>query len=295
MTTYAQAVRHAIILSFAMVALASTTAVAAKFASARASTGAVVTVQFLVCALICLPRVLRHGPGSLRTRRLGLHLLRGIAGVAGFYLFYAALDNIPMVDAVLLRQSAPLTVPLVMWAWNRDRVPGSAWLPLAIGFAGVTIILRPGIDGLSWWHAAGFVSALALSISMVATYRLASTEPTSRILFYYFLFSLACVAPFSIGGFAGLTALDWLAMVYVGVSIYFALELYTRAYGMAPASAIAPINYFGVLLAGMWGWLLWEQVPDSWSLLGSLLVIVGGLITIYLARDAAPTSELDSV
>lgn len=278
-------VRHAIYLSFLMVGIASTAAAATKFASARASTEAIVTIQYLVCILMSLPIVLQQGVGELRTRRLGLHLFRGAAGVLGFYLFYAALDNIPMADAMVLRQSAPLTVPLVMWAWNREHVPARAWLPLAIGFAGVIVILRPSAEGLSWWHAAGFISALVLSISMVATYKLATTEPASRILFYYFMLSLLCVAPFSIGDYEGLLWQDWLAMLYIGVAIYYALRLYTHAYAIAPASAIAPINYFAVVLAGLWGWLFWRQLPDRWSLLGSSLVILGGLLTIYLARD----------
>ena len=277
--------RHAIYLSLLMVCLASTSAAATKYASAHASAQSIVTIQFLVCSLLCLPRLLRPGLSNLGTSRLGLHLVRGSVGVLGFYLFYAALEHIPMVDAMLLRQSAPLIVPLVMWGWGRDRVPANAWLPLAIGFVGIAIILRPSPAGLSWWHAGGFISAVTLSISMVATHKLYTTEPASRILFYYFVLSLACVLPFSLNDFAGLQTLDWLAMLYVGIAMYFALELYTRAYGMAPASAIAPINYFAVPLAGFWGWLFWGQIPDRWSLLGSLLVIVGGLLTIYLARD----------
>jgi drug/metabolite transporter (DMT)-like permease len=295
MNTEAHAIRHAIYLSLLMVTLASTAAAAAKYASAHVSTAAIVTVQYLVCTLMCLPRLLRPGLASLRSNRLGLHFLRGAAGVLGFYLFYAALGNIPMVDAMLLRQSAPLTVPLVMWVWGRDKIPGSAWLPLAVGFAGIAIILRPSTEGLSWWHAGGFLSALALSISMVATRKLASSEPTSRILFYYFVLSLVCVAPFSLGDFNGLPAPVWLAMLYIGISIYFALELYTRAYGMAPASAIAPINYFAVVLAGLWGWLLWDQIPDLWTVLGSALVICGGLLTIYLARDNTRASDASAV
>jgi drug/metabolite transporter (DMT)-like permease len=74
-------------------------------------------------------------------------------------------------------------------------------------------------------------------------------------------------------------------MFYVGISIYFTLRLYTHAYAMAPAAAIAPINYLAVVLAGFWGWLIWGQVPDLWSVLGSLLVICGGLLTVYIARD----------
>jgi drug/metabolite transporter (DMT)-like permease len=285
MTAQRHAVRHAIYLSCLMVILASTAVAATKFASARAATETILTVQYLVCTLLCLPGILRPGLASLRTRRPGLHLLRGIVGVLGFYLFYASLDHIPMVDAMMLRQAAPLVVPLVLWVWSRERVASSAWLPLIIGFAGVVVILRPSSAGLSWWHAAGFCSALALAISMVATNRLGSTEPASRILFYYCLLSLACVAPFSSGKFSGLTPADWLAMLYVGLAIYGTLDLYTRAYGMAPTAAIAPINYFAVVLAGFWGWLFWGQVPDLFSVLGSAMVIGGGLLTIYLARE----------
>jgi drug/metabolite transporter (DMT)-like permease len=293
MTAQQHAVRHAIFLSFAMIFLASTAAAATKYVSAYASTEAIVTLQYLVCTVLCLPRILRQGVSSLRTERLGLHLFRGIAGVLGFYLFYATLANIGMVDAMLLRQSAPLAVPLVMWAWSREKVATGAWLPLAIGFTGIAIILRPSPLGLSWWHVAGFLSALTLAISMLATHKLSTTEPTSRILFYYVVLSLACIAPFSINDFSGLSGLHWLAMLYIGFSIYGVLVLYTRAYGMAPASTIAPINYFAVPFAGLWGWVFWDQLPDRWSLLGGVLVIVGGLLTLYRAGSKSSNDPPD--
>ena len=76
MTAQPHAVRHAIFLSFLMVGLASTAAAATKYAAANVSTEAIVTIQYLVCTLLCLPRILRPGVANLRTRRLGLHLLR---------------------------------------------------------------------------------------------------------------------------------------------------------------------------------------------------------------------------
>ena len=78
---------------------------------------------------------------------------------------------------------------------------------------------------------------------MVATFRLATTEPDSRILFYYFTLSLLCVLPFGVDDFGSIRWQDWLAVVYIGVSIYFTLALYTRAYAIAPASAIAPADH----------------------------------------------------
>ena len=284
-------ISHALYLSLLMVLLASTAVVAAKYASTTASTEAIVTVQYAVCMLFCLPATLGPGVRNLGTQRLGLHLFRGAAGVLGFYLYYAVLNYIPLVDAMLLRQTAPLAAPLVMWIWNRDRLPATAWLPIIIGFIGVAIILRPSPAGLSWWHAAGLASGIALAISMVATYRLATTEPDARILFYYFALSLLCVAPFSVGDFTAIRWQDWLAMLYIGVSIYFTLALYTRAYAIAPASAIAPITYLAIVLGGLWGWLIWGQIPDRWSLLGSALVIGGGLLTLWLGRERGARAE----
>lgn len=292
MASQRQAIRHAISLSLLMILLGSSAAAVTKWVSGQVSTEAIVTVQYAICTLLCLPRILRRGTDALATQRLGLHLVRGLAGVISFYLFYATLNHIPMVDAMMLRQSAPLTVPIVVWLWTSEKVSGKAWLPLTIGFAGIAIILRPTPTGLSWWHAAGFFGAVTLAISMVGTRKLAATEPNARILFYYCVLSLACVAPFSIGDFGDVSPLDWLALVYVGVAIYLVLELYTRAYGMAPTAAIAPINYFSIVLAGLWGWLFWDQLPDRWSLLGSALVVLGGLATLLLARNDATVDRV---
>lgn len=293
MTAERHALHRAIFFSVLMVMLGSTAAAATKYVSAHVTTVAIVTFQYFVCTLLCLPRILRSGVQTLHTERLGLHLMRGLAGVVSFYLFYAALEHISLMDAMMLRQSAPLTVPLVMWIWSREKIPKSAWLPLTIGFAGIAIILRPSPLGFSWWHLGGLFSALGLGISMVGTRKLASTEPTARILFYYCALSLACVAPFSLHDFRGIATLDWIALWYVGIAIYLVLVLYTWAYGMAPTAAIAPINYFSVVLAGLWGWLFWNQVPDRWSLLGSALVVAGGLLTVFLARDQSRGVSLE--
>ena len=179
-------VRTAIYLSLLMVFISSAAVATTRYASDYTSTVAIVTMQYLVCCVLCLPRTIRHGLAPLATRRLPLHLFRGGVGVLGFYLFYASVEHIALVDAMLLRQSAPLTVPLVMWAWNRERVPGRSWLPLIVGFVGIAVILRPGPQGLSWWHLAGVVSAFTLSISMVATRSLArTTRRTNSVLLLF--------------------------------------------------------------------------------------------------------------
>ena len=289
MPSQAARTRTAIYFSLLMVLVAGISAAATKHATDSIPVAVIVFMQNAISLLLCLPVALRRGLGSLKTKRPGMHLTRSLLGVAGFYLCYSAMAHIPLVDAMLLRQSAPLCVPLVAWLWVRQKMPAEGWIPIVVGFIGVVIILRPGSSSgaISIWHLAGFLSAVALAGSMVATFKLALTESSNQILFYYFSLSALCLLPFSITHMPGLSGEQWLLLVGIGIAMYAALWLYTRAYSMAPASAIAPINYLAVVMAGLLGWLIWQEVPDAASLGGSLLVIIGGLVTIYQARERA--------
>ena len=80
---------------------------------------------------------------GLRSDYWQRHIVRGLAGFAGFCFFYLALQHIPLVDSSLLRHSAPLFVALVAYVWVGAKVPSSRWLPMIIGFCGIALILRP--------------------------------------------------------------------------------------------------------------------------------------------------------
>ncbi|MEH6550881.1 MAG: DMT family transporter [Pseudomonadales bacterium] len=283
---------HAIGLSIIMVALASAAAAATKIATENVSALVIVAAQYVVCLLISIPLVLRSGVSSLQTSRWGMHIFRGLIGVLGFGLYYSALEHTPLVDAVLLRQSAPLCVPLVLWLWQKQGITYSGWLPIIIGFVGVVLILSPSGDEISIWHVAGFFSALTLAISMVATHKLASTEPGQRILFYYFVISLICVLPLTLGQWSSITGRDWALMLFIGIAMYCTLWLYTRAYSMATANVIAPINYIAVVFSGLIGWGLWGHIPNDQAITGIALVIAGGLLTLYLSQRETADSPL---
>ena len=74
-------------------------------------------------------------------------------------------------------------------------------------------------------------------------------------------------------------------MVGIGLSIWLTLWLYTLAYSYAKATVISPISYSGVLFTGFLGWLIWGQVPERSAIVGSVLIILGGLGSVYLGRE----------
>ena len=93
------------------------------------STGVLLLFQNLLCLLFILPVALRGGWSSMRTGKIGLHVLRAATGTACWYALFFAITLIPLSNATLLTYSAPLWMPLVAWAVSRQRVsrrPGSA-------------------------------------------------------------------------------------------------------------------------------------------------------------------------
>ncbi len=264
--------------------LVSLATAATKFTAAYVTIEQIVSAQYLVCVAIMLPAILRRGITALKTEHPWLHLVRGMAGWLCFYTYYLALNKIPLVDAALLRNTAPLCVPLVLFFWKGFRLPILNWLPVSIGFIGIALVLRPQGGGLSFWHLVGLGSAITLAGSIVTTRALTLTEPTSRILFYYFSFSALCSLPMAIKNWQPIPLFILPLMGGIGLSILLTMWLYTRAYTYAKARVLSPISYCGVLFTGLLGWIIWNQVPERSAVFGAVLIVFGGIGSVYLGR-----------
>jgi drug/metabolite transporter (DMT)-like permease len=272
---------------FAMLACVFVTALAGaaiKHISVEVPVTTIVCLQYLICLLLLLPGILRQGTAILKTRQVVTHLVRSLGGWLCFLCYYLAIAHIPLVEAALLRSASPLCVPVVIWFMTRRRITPLLGFTSVLGFLGVGLILRPEAGSINLWHLVGFFSAVFLAISMVLTRKLTFTEPSVRILFYYFLISFLCSLPLMIIGWMSFS-LQWVPYIlFIGVSIYIALWLYTRAYVYASPSLVSPFSYFGVVFAGFFGWLFWGHLPDLVSFAGIALVIGCGVLTVIIGE-----------
>lgn len=274
-------------LGILTVFLGSTVAAAGKHLSSQVHVSTIVLAQYLICFIFVMPWCLRNGRLEVLTQRPLQHIIRGISGCTCFYTYYLAMQHMPLVDATLMRNTAPLLVPLVILVWYRSSVPLSRLLPLLIGFSGVTLVLRPTFDGVNIWHLVALSSGLGLAISMVSTRELARTEPESRILFYYFSISLLFVLPFFVMNYQPIpvSAIPWL--LYVGVVMFVTFVVYTKAFSYVPSSVLAPTSYFAIVFSGVLDWLIWDVVPDIPTVMGIVLVVCGGLLILRSPSTAA--------
>ncbi|MFZ5723318.1 MAG: DMT family transporter [Pseudomonadota bacterium] len=283
--------RRGVIYAVLTTMVGSTAAAAAKFLGDRVSPYVIVFAQYLVGVLVLLPWLLRRGPRALATGRFALHFWRSIAGWVGFMAYYVALVHVPLVDASLLRSAAPIWVPLVLFCWLGVRLPPVRWLAIGIGFAGVLLILHPDAQGISVWHLVGSLAGIGLGISMATTRRLAASESPQAIIFYYFGIAAVATLPFAIAAWQPVSLVDTLVLAFIGLSIYVTMALYTAAYTWAKSSVISPLSFLGVVFAGLFGFLFWNEVPSWLTVAGILLVIGGGVYAVWLESRSTTQEE----
>lgn len=263
-----------IVIAFLSVAIMS----ALGKAIAEIPTGIIVFFQNFISLVLFLPWLLRRGASSAKTSRIWLHIARATTGLLSQVLMFIAVKRMPLMNAVLLSNSAPLFIPLVTWAWLGKRIGVTIWASLVLGFIGIVLILRPNATLFADPAAVIATSAAIFSaFALVSVNLLSTTESTERILFYYFLISSIAAVPFAASEWKAPVAREWLCLVGIGVFMAISQLLIILAYRHASAARIAPFNYSVVVFSGLIGWVFWNNRPGILSGCGVVLVTLGGI------------------
>ncbi len=251
----------------------------------KAATGVpplqILLLQYGISFLIFVPSAARLGHEHLKTDHFRLHVFRSLAGSLCQLLFFVAVHSIPLLDSVLLSNAAPLFIPLVVYVWLRKTVRPLVWLSLLIGLAGIVLIIKPGPR--MFQNPASLIaltSGLLSAVALVATNKLAETEPPVRILFYNFGISTLLLIPIAIRTWKPLSGRQWLLLLAVGAFYALTQYLIILAYRYANVTALSPFNYTVVVFSGLLGWLVFGTVPGALAVLGAVMICAGGILSI---------------
>lgn len=277
--------RRAALYMIAAALLFAAMGAAVKVASRELPNAMVVFFRNAVGFLALLPWLLRGGVANLRTRHFPEHVVRGLSGLAAMFAFFYAIAHLRLADAMLLNQSVPLFLPFVESVWLKETVPAQIFRPLAVGFLGLLLILKPGTGLFQAAALVGLASALFAAIAQVGIRRLTRTEPTTRIVFYFAVIATAVSALPLVGVWVTPGPRLWAVLLLMGTLATFGQLCLTRAYAHAPAARVGPFIYTGPVFAGLIDWLLWGTLPDPVSALGALLVGAAAMLALRMRHD----------
>jgi drug/metabolite transporter (DMT)-like permease len=249
-------------------------------------------VNLLLLLLIAGPS---QGEALWKSRHTALVILRGVSLALSSLFAGLALRQMPVGETVAILYLAPIIVVLLAGRFLDEKVGLAAWLAAAAGFVGVLLIARPG-SGLSP-VGVGFalMGAFTSVVYVMLSRSLAKTETTMAMLFYVAVAGLilfGCMMPWYWTG-PSFTPTDYVLLFFMGVASLAGHYLFTAAYREAPTSLLAPVNYFHIAWAVLFGWLAFNHVPDVWAILGMCTIAVAGAavaVQTHLAKEKLPVA-----
>lgn len=231
-------------------------------------------------------RAARAGGGRLVVVDRRGQALRALFGVLAPICFFSGLARLPLTDATVIAFASTFsTVALSAW-WLGERVGPLRWAGVLAGYAGVLVAIDPARGELSLGHLYVLLASLAISAFYVSGKRLAGTDTAESLVFVY-------------NGALGLVTLGWLPFVWrtpepadAALIVLFALLAVcgqwcvTRAFALADASLLAPLEYTSLLWVVTIDMTFWQIVPEGHVLSGAAIIVASCLFVTYRERRA---------
>ena len=237
--------------------------------------------------LFVLPLFWRNPLEPFRTKRPGMHLVRGAIGAIGNACFFWTITSMLLADAMALQFSRPLfMIPLAALLLGES--PGLRRTAVAtIGFLGILLYARPFTGGFEPDALVGALGALAGGLVVICIKRLATTEPTRVIMFYYaFWNAVFALIPAALLWVT--PSLPQLALLVVIAFLGIAGQgMITHGLGMGEATVLVPLDYSRIVYSAVLGYLLFGEMPGPWSFAGMALIVACSLYLVLTERRRA--------
>ncbi len=237
---------------------------------------------FFSLALL-LPWLVRYGVPAIRTTRLTTHFFRAFFGTTAFVLVVFSLERLILADAMVLAFTSPFWSILISVIFLGEVFRKPRLAATVIGFCGVIMIVKPQAD-IEPAMLLALGSAVMTSTAMITMKRLTSTEPPTRIVFYFMFFGTLILIPPAILTWQtpDLVQLIWL----FGAGLLGAIgqECLARAYDAGEVGIVAPFDFLRLPIAAFLGYLIFTELPDLWSVAGTVVIASAA---IFLIRHSA--------
>ena len=265
--------------------------VTAKYLAGSIPSIEITWIRFLTFALIMVTVILPVSPfRAMRTQRLGLQLMRGIAVLGSSLLFITGLRFLPIAEASATSFVSPLFVTALSIIFLGEKVGLRRWIATAVGLVGVLIILRPGSSA---FHPAAFfpiVSALSWAATLILTRMMSGREAGVTTMTYSAFVGLAVLTVIVPFVWVAPTWRDILLGIVIGVASTAGQWVVVLAYRYGDASVLAPFSYVQLLWVSILGFLIFGDLPDIWTITGAAFIVASGLYVAH--RERIRRSEL---
>lgn len=216
-------------------------------------------------------------------------MLRAVGELVGTIGFVTAIALIPLSTASAILQATPLFVTLGAALFLQESVGWRRWTAISVGFFGVLLIIRPGLDGFTWESLFALQGVVGLGLRDLATRRVPKSTSSLQLSFWAFLVLIPASALMIWANGEVMTAPDIVTTVYFSIAILIGIGAYysiVAAMRLGEISFVSPFRYSRILFALVIGISVFGERPDALTLIGAAIIVGSGLYTLWREQRA---------
>jgi drug/metabolite transporter (DMT)-like permease len=238
----------------------------------------------IVGFLFVLPMFMHNPLEPLRTKRLGMHAVRGVIGTLGNICFFWTITHMLLADAMALQFSRPLfMIPLAM-AFLGEIAGFRRTAITLVGFAGIALYAKPFTEGFDPGAFVGAAGALFGALIVICIKRLATTEPTRTIMFYYAISNAVFSLIPTIWFWVTPAGPELAMLVLIGFLGIAGQGLITHGWTLGDVTALVPLDYSRIVYSALLGYLVFGELPGLWSVAGMAIIVASSLYLVLTER-----------
>jgi len=258
--------------------------------------GQVMTLRgIFVIAIVVLWAMARRRMSELRVTNWNLQLTRGTLMAISTFLFVTGLTLMPIADAIAIAFAGPVIATALAALLLKETIRWRRWTAIAFGFAGVVVMLRPTPELIRLAAVVPLLAALAGAFRDIVTRKMGTGGESTLAIMLVSTSVVTFAGLFTIPfGWAPLEFLDLGLFIVSGLLVGFAQALMIESFRFGEVGLVAPFKYTSLVWAVLLGLLVWGDLPDAWTWVGSALVVGSGIYIwhreVTLARSGRPDS-----
>jgi drug/metabolite transporter (DMT)-like permease len=265
-------------------------AVAGRELSDTMSPFETVAMRCLVTLAILIPLAARSNFRAIHTRRLGFHAARNAVHFVGQVSWFHALGALAIAEVTAIEYTMTPWAIVLAALFIGEKIDTKRWLTVGLGFAGIVVMLRPGIEVVSPAALILLVGSAFYGGSSVMVKTLTRTDSAFSVVFYMAVCQLALAAVPTAYDFTMPVWADAPWIVLVGVTGLTAHYTYARALAVADVSVVSPIDFLRLPVTALVGFLAYAEVIDVWVWLGAGLVVAANWYNVWRASKSSASS-----
>ena len=277
-------VPRAVMFMVASTVLFGAMAVCIRLASSQLHPFEIAFFRNLFGFMFTIPLLFRHGWGILRTDKLPLYFLRCCIGIVSMLAGFWAIVNLPLAQAVALSYSTPIFVTIGAVLVLGEVVRARRWTAVIIGFIGVLVLMHPGTGSFNFAALVAVLAAVMSASVAISIKFLSRTEKADAIVIYTTMIWVPLSLVPALFYWTQPTGITWLWIVLCGFLGTTAHMCWTRALTLADASLLTPISFLQVLVVGAFGYFLFDEAVDRWTVAGAAIIFGSN---VYIAHREA--------